>query len=1205
MRMRAAITGSAMAVLVALGSAWAGEGSAGDGVCDPPLVPVRGKFSIKHTDAMGRSASDFHFYLYQNDRPSVQVLGANAGSDAFDNVDAELDSDNGAGTPSGQGAPFHGAQIDMSGGSVANGERITVDVQLCMNERNCLKLKDIEWTYDDDPGMVPKPGGGGWRVGGPNPGGNGGNGNPGGGGQGAQEGDGGGDGNHFHTFCIENDDPALCLYVSEVKLLASDTRYDDIEDDIDWDAIFPIVDENGEPPVVIQPGGKWCYNLDTDGAFIGGHVYSRYAWQYAPCPGTKGGGEVNPDDDDISIGDHPVEEPEIDSDLDGLPDVYEEIYDCLDPDDDGTTDIDAGPLGDPDHDGVLTIDELDRATDPCDGASPPTIPPGIDTFSVDGFFDVTVPIPENFFYPGCLPFEAEIKLSGAPLNDSLVCPGPLGSADTVIERLGPLVIPEPGAIDSVPVELRELNLVGIDPITVSDGETTTTWDVYARPSQEAPAPQGTAGAQRLSGGNGQFQVTLPVPIIEIQLVNQLNPLDTLLLQPSPPVGLFINAIGPFSDRDTGLACPDCDDPFAPGLLTDGGNEVVFVPACTPYEPMSGDILPGASLFQAGEGSYITPGLGLPPIPGDLFGLTAPPFEGRIDLQAGLPVASSACPDNIASGILERPGPARFSDGRTDDRIDLEMNQLSLQSVAPVFHVDSFFDVTVEISFLAPSSGSLDLHNAGGGGTADLRLAAGLKLTFQDTGTPGNTFTVDMIELGGFLPLSAEGIPWSQFPPPNDASAACSPGFSFSPPPSSKMLAPPLPTLALSGPGAAIILEPAILGMEGEGMPGGEGAIEGGGEGIPKEGEGSVEGTPEGVADGEGTLEGTPEGVSDGEGAQDGEGAPDILCTIALNEANEVSPPNPATGATGTATFTRLPGGIVRLEVVHNVANVTASHIHSGAPGVNGPVVQNLGSPASPIIFDLSEADYEVYRTGHYINVHSSANLGGEIRGDIDCPPLPFEGEGQAEGVTDGEGHVEGAPGGEGQPEGVEDGEGGPVEGSADGEGGGEGSSDETRAKQALVGFRSADTSDDGVLSFSEASSALGFTQGEFNALDTNGDGELTTAELQAKAGADAPIHNADQNANGVISLSELLRLIQFYNASGYRCAPNQESEDGFFPGAVSVKALDPACPPNASDYDPADGVIALSELLRLIQFYNLGSIVYCPGQSEDQFCPAP
>ncbi|NJL73268.1 MAG: hypothetical protein HC888_17895 [Candidatus Competibacteraceae bacterium] len=98
-------------------------------------------------------------------------------------------------------------------------------------------------------------------------------------------------------------------------------------------------------------------------------------------------------------------------------------------------------------------------------------------------------------------------------------------------------------------------------------------------------------------------------------------------------------------------------------------------------------------------------------------------------------------------------------------------------------------------------------------------------------------------------------------------------------------------------------------------------------------------------------------------------------------------------------------------------------------------------------------------------------------------------------------------------------------------------------------------------------------------------------------------HSADITLDGRISLSELLRVIQFYNLAGYHCAtPPSSTEDGFRP----LTRLDAqSCTPHASDYNAQDWVIGFAELLRLIQFYNSAGYVACPEAvppSEDGFC---
>lgn len=93
-------------------------------------------------------------------------------------------------------------------------------------------------------------------------------------------------------------------------------------------------------------------------------------------------------------------------------------------------------------------------------------------------------------------------------------------------------------------------------------------------------------------------------------------------------------------------------------------------------------------------------------------------------------------------------------------------------------------------------------------------------------------------------------------------------------------------------------------------------------------------------------------------------------------------------------------------------------------------------------------------------------------------------------------------------------------------------------------------------------------------------------------------HMTDINNDFMISLSELLRAIQFYNFGGYSCAgPGEITEDGFKPGGI------PSCGFHDLDYQIRDGDIDLSELLRGVQFYNAGGFYWCPKEyTEDDFC---
>ncbi len=114
---------------------------------------------------------------------------------------------------------------------------------------------------------------------------------------------------------------------------------------------------------------------------------------------------------------------------------------------------------------------------------------------------------------------------------------------------------------------------------------------------------------------------------------------------------------------------------------------------------------------------------------------------------------------------------------------------------------------------------------------------------------------------------------------------------------------------------------------------------------------------------------------------------------------------------------------------------------------------------------------------------------------------------------------------------------------------------------------------------------------------TGSTGTFTTLPCKIKV-APCP-HSGDPNGDGVIVLTEMLRVIQFYNSDGFHCDP--ESEDGYAPGPGSTDCL-----PHASDYAPQDWRLNLTEMLRTIQLYNSGGYRPCPDDgTEDGYCPGP
>ena len=108
--------------------------------------------------------------------------------------------------------------------------------------------------------------------------------------------------------------------------------------------------------------------------------------------------------------------------------------------------------------------------------------------------------------------------------------------------------------------------------------------------------------------------------------------------------------------------------------------------------------------------------------------------------------------------------------------------------------------------------------------------------------------------------------------------------------------------------------------------------------------------------------------------------------VMLSGNQEVPPVS--TAATGSGTITVLMDRSVSGSVTTSGVAGSAAHIHLAAPGQNGPVIVPLNKTGDnvwsvPPVIRLNDAQYEAYRLGNlYVNVHSAANPGGEIRGQI-------------------------------------------------------------------------------------------------------------------------------------------------------------------------------------------------------------------------------
>lgn len=108
--------------------------------------------------------------------------------------------------------------------------------------------------------------------------------------------------------------------------------------------------------------------------------------------------------------------------------------------------------------------------------------------------------------------------------------------------------------------------------------------------------------------------------------------------------------------------------------------------------------------------------------------------------------------------------------------------------------------------------------------------------------------------------------------------------------------------------------------------------------------------------------------------------------VKLSGDQEVPPVK--TSASGGGTITVNPDMTVSGSVTTTGVAGTAAHIHIGAMGKNGGVAVPLTKSgdagwAVPPGAKLTADQYKAYKAGElYVNVHSDANKGGEIRGQL-------------------------------------------------------------------------------------------------------------------------------------------------------------------------------------------------------------------------------
>ena len=368
-----------------------------------------------------------------------------------------------------------------------------------------------------------------------------------------------------------------------------------------------------------------------------------------------------------------------------------------------------------------------------------------DTFIEFGAGPSTPPIPPGFFDPGSDPFVGLVTLGGQPIDELLY-----GNADTIVIR--PPIISGPPV--TVPIEIVALNLVSVQPITVtySGGQNPEAWDVHVDLSV-VPSPQGQLATNPTHLNGGTFDATLPVQA-RLMFVRQSDSATVVLDTGAIPMPPFQLAPLVFEFDDV---------PYVHDL--DAVLEYLSQqPLGQTFVPFVDELVPGDESTQAAasETGVAPPQVGEPPPPIEAQHCVGPAAQKvciyevtciagaepgdctQCGLSLGHLVRGSTCPNKTCAGSISRTcgdsgccvSYTFFDCGYYGDQTPMppgdpcvcEPSCCDTDNSPPVIACPG--DVTVECGL-----GATDPGNTGGEATA-IDNCGVQSITFSDSSVPG-------------------------------------------------------------------------------------------------------------------------------------------------------------------------------------------------------------------------------------------------------------------------------------------------------------------------------------------------------------------------------------------------------------------------------------------------------------------------------------